>query len=214
MLVRLSTLCFVLATSAMAVVPQCGAATIYDADFSLADKGAWGNSNDGVSQDVTGVNWTVDVSNSGIASDSSTNDFRTKGGVFTIQDIGGIAVWSADPIDVSLVSSVALMSDVAVTGLGANSAAEFLRFYYQLDGADAVETDFSSGGSLSLPIDVSSGSALVVGFSANVNGTGDGWEISNLTVDAVPEPTSWAVAVLACLVLTGVHRRRIAGRRP
>ncbi len=187
---------FLLATLLAAVVATLGTAQLYDADFS--------NEGDGIPDHSTSNppapgpfavmggtppnSWTAGYSSTP-STDNSDNEFSVNGGVLRIQDFGGTGTFASASIDVSALNFV----DITATGIfiGSdvqNAAGEFFEYYYSLDGGAPVTTQVV-GGNQGDPanynvtnLDVSAASTLVVGFTFDVNGAGDGYEIASYTV--------------------------------
>ncbi|MDB4669732.1 hypothetical protein OAF33_01670 [bacterium] len=174
----------------------CGvahAADLYDADFSVAGIGAThDNGADTLeASPIIGGNWSmfwIDAP----ATDGSTNRFITEDGLLVSEDWGGEASFETDDISVTGETTIKIEALGATRGTATfNSAAEGFTWYYLLDGVRTDAATITNDGSLdySVEIDVSGASTLVVGFTFNVNGAGDGFEISSVQVnDGVPTP--------------------------
>jgi hypothetical protein len=205
--------------TAMFAVSRLEAVLVYSADFSVSGQGSTHNTvGDAIeASPISGVNWTISFPTP--SSDTTTNEFITTGAVMRIQDWGGAGTLVSNSIDVTgwvtvdLTGTFSNLSDI-------NASGEFLRFFYTLDGGSPVSTlvdDNSAAGSLRQPwqilnLDVSSASSMTIGFNFDVDGAGQGWEVSSLVVDgvtAVPEPA----AALFGAVLCGIIGLGVAVRR-
>ena len=192
------------------------ASLVYAADFSVNGQGSTHDNTGGdplESSPVAGANWSISFGS--VSTDSTTNEFITSGGVMRVQDWGGNGTLESTSIDVSGWNTVDL--DGMFTNLiDINAAGEFLNFFYTLDGGSPVATlvdDNSSVGPLSQwdinALDVSGVSNMTVGFSLNVDGGGQGWEVSSLTVNgvsAVPEPSQIILFSILGLLLPLIKR--------
>ena len=127
------------------------------------------------------------------ASDSTRNYLETTGDSLISSDFGGEHFFFTDSIDVSTADSVTV--GIVNAFVGTNSfndvGSEFIRYVYGLDSGPLQQffswTGAPNGPDLdaSTTIDTSGASSLVVGVIANVDGEGDGWEMSSVTVQAV-----------------------------
>ncbi|YCM43940.1 PEP-CTERM sorting domain-containing protein [Verrucomicrobiaceae bacterium 227] len=202
-----------------AIVPSTAySANIYMMDFSVAGQGSTHDTGGDAleSSPVVGANWTLTFDS--VASDGSTNEFITVGGLMRVQDWGGTGTVTGDAITIPAAGTVDISGVAAAIAAGPafNAADEGLTWFYTLNGstttsglignATAVDgTDLSYSFS---SIAVSSGDTLLVGFSVDVNGGDDGAEITSLDVDfteTIPEPST---ALLGGLALLGLLRRR------
>lgn len=141
--------------------------------------------------------------NTAPSSDSTINTFKVVSGKLETTDWGGEGVFESQPIDVTHISSLDIAA-LAVTLSDAvqNVSTEFFKYYYILDDGPQVETPIVlSGDTDGTPVnysinnlDVSSATSLVVGFSFNCNGAGDGYSISSFTVtesSSLPNTIYW-----------------------
>gem|GEM_PF-1543576 len=169
-------------------------ADLYEADFSVDGQGSTHDSSGAdelEASPIQGANWSIfwDVDP---ATDGSTNRFITEGGLLISDDWGGEAFFETEEIDVSGLSTVNILALASTRGSAVfNAAAEGFHWYYVLDGIQTDGPRLTTDGSLDFDesVDVSGASNLKVGFSFNVNGAGDGFDISSITVnDGVPSP--------------------------
>ncbi len=200
----------------------CEAILAYDADFSgmIGVEHTTSSVPPTGPHSVSGPNWTFSYAITP-STDSSLNLSRTNLGSFISRDWGGEAQVVSSSIDLTLASTIDIewLGDT-VGGAVFNGSSERFEWFYILDSGSPVVQSTTSDGSLNLTlsgIDVSSVSAVEVGFLWDVNGGGDGFNIDSLTVNAtlaaVPEPSAFLLGSL----LTGVaglavtRRRRQAG---
>ncbi len=197
-------------------VSKLEAGLVYSMDFSVDGQGATHDTAGDTleTSPVTGANWTLTFDSASIGSDGTTNEFRTTGGVMRVQDWGGAGIVTSVPISITSDGTVDIVGAGLTIGTDVFNTVgtEGITWFYALGGGANVEAFFgetelggpvSAGTSLGHTfsgIAVSDGDVLRVGFGVNVNGSGDGVEISSLSVDfnatAVPEPTSFAMLSL------------------
>lgn len=129
--------------------------------------------------------------------DATPNEFSVNSGAMTVQDFGGPGTFASQSIDVSGLASVDISGAGFQLGDDVLTGAEFFEFFYSLDGGAPVSVSIpntSDGTPISysvLGLDVSAASSLVVGFSFNLNGAGDGFAVTNLSViNGVPLPVT------------------------
>lgn len=167
--------------------------TVYDADFSNAGDGFADHSSSappvpgpvsvgpfGVSPNSWELSYTITPN-----TDGSANSFKVVAGELQSDDWGGQGIFTSQNIDVSAISSV------NISAIGVNSGAndDDFTYFYILDGGSRVETSVgasNNGDAVNysvLGLDVSSASTLVVGFEFSENGGGDGYDISEFTVN-------------------------------
>ena len=202
-----------------AVTGFASADVIFDADFS----GSGGFTHTSSSPVPPGPN-SIAVNNFSLfypvtpATDTTANFFRVANGVLESEDFGGLHGLSSGLLDVSNFDEVTFSlsgqtvgSDVFNNQTGSTGGPEFFAGFYSLDGGNDVEVarTINDGNlSFSITIDVSSASTLEVGLLSSVNGTGDGWDVTSITVtgDPIPAPASAALVGLGGLVAS--RRRR------
>ena len=183
----------------------CGAVLVYDADFGgmIGVEHTSSMLPPAGPHSVAGPNWTFSYDTTPLT-DASLNLSRTNLGSFISRDWGGEAQVVSDSIDLTLVSTIDIewLGETVGTSVF-NVGSERFEWFYTLDAGTPVVQSTTSDGSLNLTlsgIDVSSATSLEVGFLWNVNGTGDGFNLDSLTVNAVPEPSGFLFYGL----LTGV----------
>ena len=128
--------CFVFAIFANAQT------TIYSENFAGQNgKGATGGSS--VSIDLTGVSWTIDVSNASLT--AATDWFRVENERFEGRDLDGSgATWFSPQLDISNYTDVSVQ--LAATSQGGMEASDRFISEYKLDSGPW--TEFSSNGNL------------------------------------------------------------------
>ena len=198
------------------------AAAIYTMDFSVVGQGSThdtgGDAIDG--SPITGANWVLSFPTP--SSDGSTNEFITAGGVMRVQDWGGDGTVTSNPITITADGTM----DVAGTALtiGSDSfnnvGTEGITWFYTVNGTPTSiylgETELGGApvnagtdvGNTFPGVSVSPGDTVTVGFTVNVDGAGDGVEVSSLTVDFTPVPEPSSIAFLSLGVITLLRRRR------
>ncbi len=212
----------IITTLALVASASVSSAALYSIDFSTAAQGAThSGSGTFAAGSATGANWTLDWPN--VGTDGSTNEFITVGGLMRVQDWGGNGTVTSDSITVTSDGTVDITGAGLTIGTDVfNIGTEGVTWFYKINsnpavtlflgetalGGSAVGSGVDVGNNFD-GIAVSSGDTLLVGFTVNVNGAGDGVEISSLEVEltAVPEPSSIALLGLGGLA-TLLRRRR------
>ena len=217
---------FTTAIAAVLILSLHANADIVDSlDFSIDGQGST-HDNTGsdpvetspISGGVAPNDWVLTFPNP--SSDGTTNEFITDGGVIRVQDWGGEGTVTG-----GWIATADGTVDITGTGLSIgedafNISTEGITWFYSLNGSPAVEVFLGNtelGGPVGAGTDVgntftgvavAAGDTLDYGFTVNVNGTGDGVEISSVEVDftAVPEPSSAILLGLAGLTI--IRRRR------
>jgi hypothetical protein len=201
---------------------SANAAVIFEADFTQnvgIDHTTTGNVLESSPQ--SGANFTIGYTGTP-ASDTTRNFFETDGDSLISSDFGGDHFMFTDIIDVSGWNEVDIDILADFVGIDSfnNSPTEFIEYYYTLDAGAEMQffffTDDPNGTDLngSTTVDVTGISNLVVGLNANVNGAGDGFDMTSLTVDGtvpavtIPEPNTAALILLSGL-LGGALRSRL-----
>jgi hypothetical protein len=123
--------------------------------------------------------------------DGSDNEFGNMSNLglsgLSSADFGGEASFETYPIDVSGVTAVTIDA-IGNTAGGSvfNGTSEQFEWWYTLDGGTQVPFfTTTSDGSLAAnvsPLDVTSVDEIIVGFTFNVNGSGDGFEDVDVTI--------------------------------
>jgi hypothetical protein len=197
-------------------------------DFSTAGQGST-HDNDADGFEISPIaggtapnNWELTFGS--LNSDSTTNEFITVGGVMRVQDWGGTGTvtgsWTAtgdgtvDIVGKGLTIGSDVFNNVGNEGItwfySINAGTPVATFLGEAElGGSAVGSGTDVGNSFS-GVAINSGDVLDYGFSVNVDGAGDGVEISSVTVEFadVPEPTSAAMFGLAVFGLGLVRRRK------
>ena len=198
--------------AALAVAAAAQAAPLYSADFSqivVIDHTSNGNALESSPQ--AGANFIIGYP-SNPASDTSLNFFQTDGDSLISSDFGGDHFMISDSIDVSGWDEVSVdfLADFVGTDSFNNSPTEYIQYFFTLDGGSQQQfyyftgTPNASNLNASTLVDVTGISSMTIGLNANVNGGGDGFDLTSATVTgtiAVPEPTSPVLTVLAGLAI-------------
>ncbi|MDA8968483.1 PEP-CTERM sorting domain-containing protein [bacterium] len=196
------------------------AISIYSADFSVDGQGSTHDTSGSDPIDaspISGANWTLSFPVP--SSDGSTNEFITTGGVMRVQDWGGDGTVTSLGITIADTGLVQIIGGALSIGDDSfNSSTEGITWFYSINSAAPVEVvvneaslangNVNAGtdvGHTFVDVAVTAGDTLEVGFTVNVNGLGDGVEVSSLSVTAVPEPST---ALLGSLALLGLLRRK------
>ncbi|HCL98121.1 MAG TPA: hypothetical protein DHW77_10175 [Verrucomicrobiales bacterium] len=211
-------------TLAMLAPASVSSAVLYNMDFSIVGQGSTHNSGgDAIEPSpISGSNWTLTHNNP--STDGSTNEFITVAGdKMRVQDWGGDGTVTSDPINITS-NGIVNINGVATT-IGTdvfNIGSEGVTWFYQINSAGIVSTtiDETTLGAGAVPagvdvghsfgnVAVSAGDALLIGFTVNVNGAGDGVEISSLSADftAIPEPSSCVMLGLGAMAFL-LYRRK------
>lgn len=206
-----------IASIAIGAATVANSATVYSADFSVDGVGFdHDNANppavgpQSTTGGVAGSQFTLSYVDAP-ATDASDNFFITDGGILTSRDFGGAATFLTQTIDLTgLMGDATLDSTAETQGTDVfNAANEGFQWYYLLDG---TRTDIgglvTSDGDLSIneTVDITGASTLQVGFDFEINGGGDGFDVSSVSVDVVPEPSTALLGALGFLAL--LRRRR------
>ena len=135
--------------------------------------------------------------------DGSSNWFGTlSGSGLASSDWGGEATFQTFIVDVSSVTSVDVQTFGNTVGTAFNAGSEYLEWWYTVDGgAQTAINTYNTGysGSLAngpLTVDVTGVSEIVVGFTFNINGGGDGFEDMDVTIIETPAGCSLSTAGL------------------
>lgn len=197
-----------------AAVAGASATSLYEIDFSQSvsiDHTTNGNPLEASPQ--LGANFEIGYSGAP-ASDTTRNFFETQGNALISSDFGGDHYFLTNVIDVSGWNEVSIdiLNQVVGDDPFNNAASEFIRYTFSLDGGAAQTFFLYNSGAGNPPlnastlVDVTGISSMTVRIDANVNGAGDGWELTqaNVTGTIVPEPAS---ALLIALGALAIRRR-------
>ena len=206
----------------VAMSTSAHAVTVYTADFT----GTAGFEHSSSNAPAAGPQ-TLDINNFTIgyentpATDGSRNFFETTGTSLISSDFGGDHFFRTAEIDVSGFTSATIDIVNGFVGTDSfNASSEFIEYGYSLDGGSEQSffrfdtTPNASDLNATTGIDVSSANVLVVAISATVNGAGDGWELSSLTVDAtgastIPLPATLPLMVMGLAAFGVLRARRV-----
>jgi len=170
--------------------------TLYSEDFTGQDgKGATGPGGNSPTIDLSGVDWTIDVSSSDL---SATSDFfRVESGIFTGQDLDGFAEWISPDIDISGESNIEISLDV--DGSSGFETADFIEAFYSIDSGAKTSFGKAEGGDIettgSFSVSGLSGSSLKVYVQMDNNAGSEAITFDNVLVEVFSlkgEPTNQA----------------------
>lgn len=164
-------------------------AQVYTADFSTVGGFNHSTSNPPAAGPATfdGGNYTIGYTSTP-STDGSGNFFESDGTVLGSLDFGGAAYFETDPIDISLLSDFTISAVAATVGGSVfNGSNEYFQWSYIIDGGTPVTgPSIKADGSLNTPswvnIPTAGGSSLVVRFDFDVNGSGDGFNVTSVEV--------------------------------
>lgn len=106
----------------------------YSEDFTGQNgKGATGGSP--VTYDMSGVNWTLDINESGLT--ASSDWFKVDSEEFSARDIDQEQVWYSPYIDISSVTDIAISTDVS-SATGELETSDYIETGYELDDGSFV----------------------------------------------------------------------------
>lgn len=213
-------------TTALALcilVTNASAVLVYDADFSIAGQGAThSGSGTFAAGSAAGQNWELTWPS--VATDGSLNEFQAvAGNLMRVQDWGGDGTLTSDNINIASSGTIDIIGvGLSIGGDSFNTVGtEGITWFYTLNGntTDIFLGETQLGGPVASGTDVgntfagvpvSIGDVLNVGFTVNVNGGGDGVEISSLSVDftPIPEPSAFLFGTLICGVLGWTSARK------
>lgn len=152
-----------------------------------------------------------------ISTDTSLNEFRVSGGNLRVQDWGGVGtLTSATPWQATTDGTLDIEGIASTIDQGFNVSSEGITWFYSINGGDNVEQFLGDRtGDVSHTfsgIAISAGDQVSYGFYVNVNGAGDGADISSMSLNffssggaGTPEPTS--LLMFGSLGLLGLRRR-------
>jgi len=182
---------FILLSLCSCLVLGWGQVTIYNANFSTVGGFEHTSSTPPAAAPAAfdGGNYTLGY-DATPSTDGSLNYFRSNGSKLESEDFGGAAYFETDLIDISNVSSFTISAAGNTVGSSVfNSSSEFFEWSYAVDGGPFI-SGFSTTADGSLDwtetIDPSTGSTLVVRFDFNINGGGDGFEVTSVEVEGIP----------------------------
>ena len=180
--------------------------TIYNEGFTGQNgKGAVGPT---PSIDLTGVDWTIDISSTGLT--ATTDWFRVQNELFEARDIDGDGIWFSPVINISNFTNVNFSLDAGERGT--MEASDIFITEYRIDGGSWVEADTNGNLNDDFSSEVVSqlaltGSSLEIRVTMN-NGAGSEYhELDNILVEGDPistcnSPTSEATAFSASSITT------------
>ena len=180
---------------------------LYNADFSTDGDGFPDHNTanppaEGPASEIGGISpddWTASYTDTP-STDGSFNEFKVDGGQIHIQDWGGTASLESMEIDISNVNFITITATGATFGGNVqNAVSEFFEYFYFIDGIETIveiilDGSDTSGDPVDLStatIDVTGANILTVGFRFNVNGGGDGYDISAITVEEIVLPVDF-----------------------
>ncbi|MEM8873257.1 MAG: hypothetical protein AAGD32_03265 [Planctomycetota bacterium] len=203
------------AVVAVLVLPGVAVAATLDYTEDFTGQNGKGAIDD--SMDTSGVDWSIDVSQAGFA---NANDFfQVVDGVFTAQDIGGIAVWTSPGISNTAGSLLELTVDVG--GDNNHESGDFLIVAYSVDGGSTFDDFYSFFGTdgdstESRFFDAPTGTAqttvtttgldLLIRVTVANNTGAEIMTFDNVSAVAIPEPFAVSAGMLG---LAGLMLRRV-----
>ena len=104
--------------------------TIYSEDFTGQDgKGVIGSTS-GVTFDLSGVDWTIDISSATLS--ANTDWFKVTNEIFEARDIDGNAIWQSKSINISGFSNVSF--SLSAVEAGGMESSDIFNTEYRIDG--------------------------------------------------------------------------------
>lgn len=114
---------------------KLSAQPIWEEKFNIPDKGYWAGESGNLQSDITGVDWSLDISDCLF---STLNDYAktvaTSGGRFEVLDSDGDVVWYSPVLNISKYSVVSASIKVSETGSLTGADKKFAKAKYKLDG--------------------------------------------------------------------------------
>ncbi len=178
-----------------------GQSSLYFEDFTgQAGKGAIGPGGNNPTIDISGVDWSIDVSSVNLA---DANDFffvRTVGGNDLLEgrDLDGDAIWLSPSIDISGFTNVSFTIDVSESNGTANNnleADDTVTIEYRIDAG--AWTIASTNGTFSNDYNLTeasqtvlSGSSIELRVTMLNNGGGERQRIDNIEITGTPDCTN------------------------
>ncbi|MGJ8697755.1 MAG: PEP-CTERM sorting domain-containing protein [Verrucomicrobiaceae bacterium] len=203
----LFTKAMILSLPLFAVTTATGA-VIYSEDFTgQQGKGAVGPT---PTIDVSGVDWSIDVSGANLTATSDFFEVRSDES-FTGRDLDGPAIWSS-PVITTIPGDIL---DFSLLAAG-SAAIEFEEaddyvITYLVDGVPTALTDLIpaddtfNAGTIS-EIGITAGSSFQLQVLMNMNAGAEILSFDDIVVNAIPEPSS--IALLGLAGLSILRRRR------
>ena len=196
------------------------ASIVESLDFSGSNDGVTHTSFDGFSSSspynsVTG-DWAITWDSGTVSTDATLNQFTTLlGGFMRVQDWGGEGTLESTTPWIAPTKGLLNIAGIASTIGGSNvfnDPGEGITWFYSVNGGSNVTQFLNNDGSLDHTFNdvfVNVGSAVTFGFSVDVEGEGDGAQISSMTLDfrTIPEPATIPI-LMASLVALGARRKR------
>ena len=111
--------------------------TIYSEDFTGQDgKGVIGSTS-GVTFDLSGVDWTIDISSATLS--ANTDYFKVTNEIFEARDIDGNAIWQSKSINISGFSNVSF--SLSAVEAGGMESSDIFNTEYRIDGGTWTPAD-------------------------------------------------------------------------
>jgi hypothetical protein len=130
--------------------------------------------------------------------DGTPNSFKVDTGSLTSDDWGGEGIFVSQTIDISSISSFSIeaLGNTVGSDVFNNLPTENFQWAYSIDqGTPVPGPQITSDGSLNSPAswtDIpATGNTLNIIFRFNINGSGDGFDISQIKVTGVSAPTTY-----------------------
>ncbi len=196
------------------------ASIVESLDFSGFNDGVTHTSFDGFSSsspyNSTTGDWVLTWDSGTVSTDGTLNQFTTLlGGFMRVQDWGGEGTLVSATPWIAPTKGLLNIAGIASTIGGSNvfnDPGEGITWFYSINGGGNVTQFLNNDGSLNHSFDdvyVNVGSAVTFGFSVDVEGEGDGAQISSMTLDfrSIPEPATLPI-ILTSMVVLSTRRKR------
>lgn len=141
----------------------------------------WSETFNDVANDASSSKWSLDVSGTNM---SSVGYFAVRQGMLLARDLGGVAIWKSQDINIAAYSNIAVSADIS--GFGKlDTDEDYVKVYYKLNGGSEVLMG-TIAGAPSAPVTVSvnnlSGSTLKIIVRTFNDIDDERYTIDNITV--------------------------------
>jgi hypothetical protein len=165
--------------------------TLYNADFSTVTEFRHTSSSPPAAapptQSLSGNNWTISYESTP-STDGTDNVFGSDGTSMSSEDFGGEAFFATATIDLTGVNTFSIDGDASTVGGSVfNGSNEYFQWSYTLGSNTTTATAYTSDGSLNTDpawqnIPTNGETSLTVRFAFDINGSGDGFDVTQLVV--------------------------------